>query len=110
MTTATAGVFRQIGSERVDPFLVVLWVTLIVLALAWVAPAVFIVATSLKSTPDVMNTGAFTPPTEVFLQNYPSAWQRGRFNVTFLNSVIITLVKVPLGLALSAARRRCLPC
>jgi raffinose/stachyose/melibiose transport system permease protein len=102
MTTATAGVFRQIGSERVDPFLVVLWVTLIVLALAWVAPAVFIVATSLKSTPDVMNTGAFTPPTEVFLQNYPSAWQRGRFNVTFLNSVIITLVKVPLGLALSA--------
>jgi len=102
MSTSSAGMFRQIGSERVDPLLVVLWLTLIVLALAWVAPAVFIVSTSLKSTPDVMNTGAFTPPAEVFLQNYPLAWERGRFNVTFLNSVIITLVKVPLGLAISA--------
>jgi raffinose/stachyose/melibiose transport system permease protein len=94
--------FRQTGSDRVDPVLVVLWVGLLVLAAVWIAPALFIVSTSLKSTPDVMNTGAFTPPKSLFLENFPAAWEKGRFNVTFVNSLVITLVKVPLGLALSA--------
>lgn len=94
--------FRQIGSERIDPLLVGLWVSLVVLGLVWIAPALFIISTSLKSTADVTATGAFSLPTEVVLSNYVSAWDRGHYNVTFLNSVIITLVKVPLGLALSA--------
>ena len=94
--------FKQLGSDRVDPVLVTLWVVLIVLAVIWIAPAIFIVSTSLKSTQDVMSSGAFTPPSEVYFANYHSAWERGRFNTTFLNSVIVTCVKVPLGLALSA--------
>jgi raffinose/stachyose/melibiose transport system permease protein len=94
--------FKQLGSDRIDPLLVALWIALIVLAAIWVAPAVFIVSTSLKSTQDVMSSGAFTPPSELYLANYPPAWERGRFNTTFLNSVIVTCVKVPLGLALSA--------
>lgn len=102
MKAIPSTMFRQIGSERVDPVLVGLWITLVVLALIWVAPALFIVVTSMKSTVDVMNTSAFTPPTELFLKNYPSAWVRGHFDVTFRNSIIITLVKVPLGLMLSA--------
>jgi raffinose/stachyose/melibiose transport system permease protein len=102
MSTVASQAFRQIGSERVDPLLVVLWIVLLALAVVWIAPAIFIVATSLKSTPDVMNTGAFTPPTELFLDNYPLAWERGNYSTTFVNSVIITVVKVPLGLLLSA--------
>lgn len=102
MNAPTTSMFRQIGSDRIDPILVGLWVTLIVIALAWVAPALFIVSTSLKSTADVTATGAFTPPSEMFFSNYPSAWERGRYDVTFVNSLIITLVKVPLGLAISA--------
>ena len=94
--------FKQLGSDRVDPVLVTLWVVLIVLAVIWIAPAIFIVSTSLKSTQEVMSSGAFAPPSEVYFANYPSAWERGRFNTTFLNSVIVTCVKVPLGLALSA--------
>lgn len=94
--------FRQMGSDRIDPVLVVLWVVLIVLAIIWVAPAVFIVSTSLKSTQEVMGGSAFAPPTEVYWQNYESAWERGRFSTTFLNSVIVTFVKVPIGLAFSA--------
>jgi raffinose/stachyose/melibiose transport system permease protein len=102
MSTVASQAFRQIGSERVDPLLVVLWIVLLALAVVWIAPAIFIVSTSLKSTPDVMNTGAFTPPTELFLDNYPLAWERGNYSTTFVNSVIITVVKVPLGLLLSA--------
>ncbi|MDO8681834.1 MAG: carbohydrate ABC transporter permease [Acidobacteriota bacterium] len=94
--------FRPLGSDRIDPFLVVLWIALIAIALIWVAPIIFIVFTSLKTNADVMGTGAFTPPPELFTQNYPDAWQRGNFATRFANSVIITLVKVPVGLMLSA--------
>lgn len=100
--SAGASPFRQMGSDHVDPLLVALWALLIVLALVWIAPAIFIVATSLKSTQEIMGSSAFAPPTEFYWQNYVSAWDRGRFSTTFLNSVIVTLVKVPLGLAASA--------
>jgi len=100
--SATASPFRQMGSDRIDPVLVSLWVVLLVLAAIWIAPAVFIVSTSLKSTQDVMSGSAFAAPREFYWDNYASAWERGRFSTTFFNSVVVTFIKVPLGLALSA--------
>lgn len=85
-----------------DPILIGLWIALILVALIWVAPFVFIVFTSLKTPAAVTNTGAFMPPTELAFQNYADAWNRGNFASSFFNSVIITVIKVPLGLALSA--------
>ena len=87
---------------RRDPLLAVLWVALIVVAALWVAPFVFILFTSLKTTADVMATGAFTPPTEMAWQNYDIAWRRGNFSTTVLNSALVAVIKVPLGLAVSA--------
>jgi raffinose/stachyose/melibiose transport system permease protein len=85
-----------------DPILIGLWIALILVALIWVAPFVFIVFTSLKTPAAVTSTGAFMPPTELAFQNYADAWSRGNFASSFFNSVIITIIKVPLGLALSA--------
>lgn len=85
-----------------DPILIGLWIALILVALIWVAPFVFIVFTSLKTPAAVTSTGAFMPPTELAFQNYADAWNRGNFANSFFNSVIITVIKVPLGLALSA--------
>lgn len=85
-----------------DPILIGLWIALILVALIWVAPFVFIVFTSLKTPAAVTSTGAFMPPTELAFQNYVDAWSRGNFASSFFNSVIITVIKVPLGLALSA--------
>ncbi|MBB3446633.1 MULTISPECIES: carbohydrate ABC transporter permease [unclassified Rhizobium] len=85
-----------------DPILIGLWIALILVALIWVAPFVFIVFTSLKTPAAVTSTGAFMPPTELAFQNYADAWSRGNFASSFFNSVIITVIKVPLGLALSA--------
>ncbi len=85
-----------------DPILIGLWIALILVALIWVAPFVFIVFTSLKTPAAVTSTGAFIPPTELAFQNYADAWSRGNFASSFFNSVIITVIKVPLGLALSA--------
>lgn len=103
MTEAShSDVKAQAGPVRRDPVLIGLWIALILVALIWVAPFVFIVFTSLKTPADVTSTGAFMPPVDVAWDNYSSAWNRGSFASSFFNSVIITLVKVPLGLTLSA--------
>ncbi|WP_371073831.1 MULTISPECIES: carbohydrate ABC transporter permease [unclassified Sinorhizobium] len=87
---------------RRDPILIGLWLALIVVALIWVAPFVFIVFTSLKTKMEVTSSGAFMPPSHLALENFSGAWNRGNFATAFFNSVIITVIKVPLGLALSA--------
>ena len=94
--------FRPVGSTRRDPVLIALWVSLILLALIWIAPFVFIVFTSLKTTAEVMGSSAFAPPMTMATENYSSAWGRGDFSTTAFNSAIISAIKVPLGLFLSA--------
>ena len=100
--TLFAQAFRPVGSNRVDPLLVALWIGLILLAVIWIAPFVFIVFTSLKSNASVMGTGAFAPPTDLAFSNYVTAWARGNFSTTVFNGVLITFIKVPLGVLLSA--------
>jgi raffinose/stachyose/melibiose transport system permease protein len=87
---------------RRDPILIGLWIALLLVALIWVAPFVFIIFTSLKTKAAVTSTGAFMPPVQFAFENYSNAWNRGNFANAFLNSVIITVIKVPLGLILSA--------
>lgn len=94
--------FRPVGSNRVDPVLVILWAVLVVCALLWLMPFVFIAMTSVKSIADVAQTSAFSLPANPALQNYPDAWDRGNFSTTVFNSAFITLIKVPLGLFISA--------
>ena len=100
--SALAAPFRPAGSDRIDPVLVALWLILLVIAVAWIAPFVFIVFTSLKSNSTVMGSSAFAPPTSLAFENFAAAWRRGHFSVTVLNSALITVVKVPLGLCISA--------
>ena len=102
--------FRQPGLDRVDPILVVLWVALIVIAIVWIAPFVFIVFTSLKANSTVMGSSAFAPPTSLEWRNFAGAWARGHFSTTVFNSAIITTIKVPLGLLISAMAAYALSC
>ena len=87
---------------RRDPLLAALWIALLGLAAIWVAPFVFIGFTSLKSTAEAMGSGAFSPPSEMRFDNYAFAWSRGGFDRAFFNSLLVTVVKVPLGLLISA--------
>ena len=80
----------------------VLWIALIVIAVIWIAPFVFIVFTSLKANSTVMGSSAFAPPTSLEWRNFSGAWARGHFSTTVFNSAVITLIKVPLGLMISA--------
>ena len=94
--------FRAAGSDRIDSYLVVLWAALVLVAIVWIAPFVFIVFTSLKSNGSVMGTSAFSLPLQPEWANYPRAWARGHFGTTVFNGALITFVKVPLGLAISS--------
>lgn len=94
--------FRPVGSNKVDPVLVALWIAFILLAIIWITPFVFIVFTSLKSNSTVMGSSAFSPPTELALGNFVAAWNRGNFSTTAFNGIVITFIKVPMGLAISA--------
>ncbi|TCL92507.1 carbohydrate ABC transporter membrane protein 2 (CUT1 family) [Rhizobium sp. PP-WC-2G-219] len=103
MTMTSASIHdNTLEKPQRDWVLVALWATLALVALIWVAPFVFIVFTSLKSNAAVMSSSAFAPPVDPKFANYSGAWDRGRFNTTFFNSVIITTIKVPLGLFISA--------
>jgi len=99
---ALATAFRPLGSNRVDPVLVVLWALLVVIAIIWLAPFVFIVFTSLKSAAAIAQTSAFALPASPAWENFTGAWARGNFSTTVVNSVLITVIKVPLGLFISA--------
>jgi len=94
--------FRPAGSTKIDPVLVVLWVALIAFAVIWIAPFVFIVFTAMKSAADISGTSAFAPPLEPDWGNFTRAWGQGNFSHTVVNSVVITVIKVPLGLLISA--------
>lgn len=93
---------RRSRTRRIDWFLVALWLGLTLLAVLWVLPFVFILFTSFKTEAEIYGAGAFAPPVHWAWQNYSAAWSRGNFAVTLPNSVIITVVKVPLGILLSA--------
>ena len=99
---AIANAFRPQGLDRIDPLLVALWAALLVIAVVWITPFVFIVFTALKANSTVMGESAFAPPTHLELSNFTGAWARGRFSTTVFNSVVITFIKVPLGLLISA--------
>ncbi|HVY50660.1 MAG TPA: carbohydrate ABC transporter permease [Devosia sp.] len=94
--------FRPLGSERIDPLLVVLWIVLVAIAIVWIAPFVFIAFTSLKTTAQIAQTSPFSPPLTPAWENFSKAWARGNFSSAVFNSTLITLIKVPLGLFISA--------
>ncbi|MBB4124532.1 raffinose/stachyose/melibiose transport system permease protein [Martelella radicis] len=109
MTAETIAVGREKEEAKAtmlkpsrDPVLIALWICLVAVAAIWVAPFIFILFTSLKTSKDVMMTGAFSFPSSLEISNYANAWGRGNFATTFFNSVIISVIKVPLGIFFSA--------
>ena len=88
--------------RKADPVIVGLWIALVIVALLWVAPFIFILLTAFKTRPDLLRTGAFGLPTSLAWENFATAWDRANLSVTALNSAVITFTKVPIGLFISA--------
>jgi ABC-type glycerol-3-phosphate transport system permease component len=76
------------------------YATLILFAVIALAPIILVVFTSLKNTRDLAMSPLGVPLTPRW-ENYAQAWTVGRFGKYFLNSVIVSVPIVVLGVAAS---------
>ncbi|MFC7376498.1 MULTISPECIES: carbohydrate ABC transporter permease [unclassified Brachybacterium] len=73
-----------------------------VAALFWIAPLLLLVTTSLRPLADFISHGPLSWPSEFTLVNFPEAWDAGQFGTAYRNSLILLLVKVPLGVVFAS--------
>lgn len=94
---------RRFGSRGRDYVRVGLWLGLFITLVIWCLPLVFILFTSLKTEPEILGQPVFSLPSHPDFGNYAEAIQDGNLWQVGANSLIIALIKVPIGLAISAA-------
>lgn len=75
-----------------------LWIIVLGLAAIWLIPFVFMIFTSLKTQPEIFTTSAYELPPTYAWENYPDAIERGALRNSTTNTLIISVIKVPLGL------------
>lgn len=78
---------------------VLLYVLLVVLALIWIIPIFTLVATALKHKKDFMSgLSLFQLPAEIAWDNFSNAITQGRLLTYMKNDLIVSFLKVPLGI------------
>ena len=92
----------KFGSRGRDYARIGLWIGLFISLVIWTLPLIFIIFTSLKSEQDIVGTPVFSLPMNPEFDNYVQAAQEGNLFQVGANSLIIALIKVPVGLAISA--------
>jgi raffinose/stachyose/melibiose transport system permease protein len=75
---------------------------LILVAVFWASPVLILVSTAVKTATDFDAHGATSLPGSLTFANFRAAWNVGQFGPSFVNSGLITLVKVPIGVFLAA--------
>jgi len=81
---------------------VAMTVVLTIVAVIWIAPLVLLVTTSLRPLSDFIARGPLSWPADFTLSNFGEAWGIGNFAATYRNSALLALMKVPLGVLISA--------
>jgi len=77
-------------------------IILTLVALLWISPLVLLVITALRPLSDFVANGPLAWPQEWTLQNFADAWGVGNFATTYRNSAFLLILKVPLGVLISA--------
>jgi raffinose/stachyose/melibiose transport system permease protein len=74
-----------------------------VFTVIWLAPIVLVVFSSLKTTKETYGrTGLISIPHSLDFTNYSNAWSIGDLSTYMRNSVLITAIKVPIGIIVEA--------
>ena len=81
---------------------VVVTVILFVVALFWVSPLLLLIIQGVRPLSDFVANGPLSWPSTFTLENFKEAWGIGKFADTYRNSAILLVVKVPVGVLLSA--------
>jgi multiple sugar transport system permease protein len=90
------------GRRRLRPARVVLNVFLTATALAWLAPLLWAVYTSLRPYEDTARRGYVSLPGELNLDNYVNAWNQAELPRYYLNTLIVVVPAVLLTLLLAS--------
>jgi multiple sugar transport system permease protein len=90
------------GRRRLRPARVVLNVFLIATALAWLAPLLWTVYTSLRPSEDTAVRGYVSLPGELNLDNFVNAWNQAELPRYYLNTLLIVIPAVILTLAFAS--------
>ncbi|MFC6064115.1 carbohydrate ABC transporter permease [Streptomyces ochraceiscleroticus] len=75
---------------------------LAVLAVLWFSPLLILLSTAVRTAADFAGNGTLSLPHDLTLRNFPAAWETGRFSTTYVNTMLITVVKTPIGVFISA--------
>ncbi|MEI8410462.1 MULTISPECIES: carbohydrate ABC transporter permease [unclassified Kribbella] len=80
----------------------VITLVLVVVALFWISPLALLVITAVRPLSDFISNGPLSWPDQFTWTNFKDAWGIGNFATTYRNSALIALMKVPLGVLISA--------
>lgn len=80
----------------------VLWLLVLGAAIVWLIPLFFIAITAFKPQMEIISQPPFSLPSRIAWENVSRAWETAGLGQATLNSAIVSFVKVPIGLALSA--------
>ncbi|MGG1312457.1 carbohydrate ABC transporter permease [Cohnella laeviribosi] len=75
---------------------------LIVLAVIFLVPIVFIAFTALKSRSDLLTSPFYALPEKFQWGNFAKAWNQGKMGMYMKNTALISVIKVPLGILVEA--------
>ncbi|MBM2614782.1 carbohydrate ABC transporter permease [Actinoplanes sp. LDG1-06] len=77
-------------------------VLMTIAALVWISPLVLLVITAVRPLSDFVAQGPLSWPGTFTMQNFSDAWGIGNFATTYRNSTLLLILKVPLGVFVSA--------
>jgi raffinose/stachyose/melibiose transport system permease protein len=80
----------------------VMTLVLAVAAIFWISPLALLVITAIRPLSDFVGNGPLSWPDQFTWTNFKDAWGIGNFATTYRNSAFLALMKVPLGVLISA--------
>jgi raffinose/stachyose/melibiose transport system permease protein len=88
--------------KKLKPSKILFYIFITSFALVWLIPVFFLILTSLKSNGDLFGNSLFALPEEFKWGNLIEAWKEGNLGMYMKNSLIISVIKVPLGIFIAA--------
>lgn len=88
--------------RRVRPMRVAAYVGLVLGAFTWLVPILVVTLTALRSEAEFTQNGAMSLPRSLTLDSFRRAWDIGHFATIYRNSILITVIKVPIGVFVAA--------
>ncbi|RVX41534.1 carbohydrate ABC transporter membrane protein 2 (CUT1 family) [Nonomuraea polychroma] len=79
-----------------------LTIVVTVVALFWISPLALLLVTAIRPLSDFVGNGPLSWPSAFTWQNFADAWDIGNFATTYGNSALLLILKVPLGVLISA--------